>query len=63
MTAQIIIPIQPGPSLTQAEIDTFIARQKDVGANADEVLTAMIVAAIRQGGAQEAQAVTPAMAA
>ena len=63
MTAKLVIPIEAGPRLSQSELDAFIDRHTAAGRNPDEVLTALIVEAIRAAGKVEAQAVTPEMAA
>ncbi len=53
MTAQLVIPIQAGPKLSQAELDAFIERHAAKGQNPDEVLAALIVDAIRASGKAE----------
>lgn len=62
MSAKLVIPIEAGPKITQAELNAFIERQHALGRDPDEELSELIVEAIRNGGKAEG-AGKPAMAA
>lgn len=47
MTAQLIIPIEGNPRLTQNQLDAFIAHAHSLGRNPDELLAQLLVEAIK----------------